>query len=468
MKRKREQDEFSAEEKYKWFNAVMNGYMDFITKLLDEGFDVNTIIKIGDPRPTGASYTYEYLDGALVMAAQYGNIELIELLLSRGADRSKLNRALFKAVIHNQWYVIKYFKEQIAEGNISPNEVENGVSLISLAATHSLASTLRILLSMFEDIDPNFIMGIIRSNRDIISTCKGIGSDGFKSKNEVLLGYISNYYFKYFSDFDFLGIENNENRGELIKRLGKQKNSLAKLFEKIFCRAVSPIKVTKDIVKYFNAIPKSLISFINADLWGVVLEFLDDSDGAKFIEDLMLEKSKKIECKKDSDMVSVVQLLANQDLVLKDVPKDGNCFFHAIAPHLGVDQSEIRDRVVLHINNHQSLYSGFIVNGFEEFIARAAREGEWAGNELIQAAANHFGLRIVINQLRGPVLTIEGMGANLQEVQVLYTGNHYMALVREETPAASNFSILELEAVMPEVLGEGVSAVFDSNLDHLS
>ena len=136
---------------------------------------------------------------------------------------------------------------------------------------------------------------------------------------------------------------------------------------------------------------------------------------------------------------NVVKSIDNENLVVKDVLGDGNCFFRALAKTLGVDQElhlDLREMAVNQMINHPELYND-IVGDINAYIDDVIDNGRWVDDTtVIQAIADARGINIRIRSLHGVRdITVE---ANDQDsavtVQLLYTGNHYQAILpREET-----------------------------------
>jgi hypothetical protein len=156
----------------------------------------------------------------------------------------------------------------------------------------------------------------------------------------------------------------------------------------------------------------------------------------------------------DEDEVVASRVIINdQTYDVIDVPKDGNCFFSAMARLIGGNQqtlqenyelsSSLRDRVVDHIIYHPHMYnfetipriSGYSLgNSVQAYILKMSKNGTWADHMAIQAMAN-LGYHINIHD-NGRIHPFvpgnnnieigEGEALNLQYVN----NNHFRALVR--------------------------------------
>eukprot|EP00003_Mantamonas_plastica_P024738 TRINITY_DN4675_c0_g4_i1.p1 TRINITY_DN4675_c0_g4~~TRINITY_DN4675_c0_g4_i1.p1 ORF type:complete len:316 (+),score=91.47 TRINITY_DN4675_c0_g4_i1:96-1043(+) len=93
--------------------------------------------------------------------------------------------------------------------------------------------------------------------------------------------------------------------------------------------------------------------------------------------------------------------LASHGLEQVGISGDGNCQFAAIAHQMTGDDKqhlEIRSQVVSHIANNRSKYINFVPNdvGFDRYVEIMSAEGTWGDNLTLQAAADAFGIPIMI------------------------------------------------------------------------
>ena len=128
----------------------------------------------------------------------------------------------------------------------------------------------------------------------------------------------------------------------------------------------------------------------------------------------------------DADYTVLSQLAKRRNLKIKDVPGDGNCFFHAVSvslPAIGVQAltgPQIRASLIdyLEATDFKADYSGFLQlpssdclspscnalsqqqhQEFQQYIS-ALRNGEWADNVAIQAVCDMLNINIeVINTI---------------------------------------------------------------------
>jgi ankyrin repeat protein len=153
------------------------------------------------------------------------------------------------------------------------------------------------------------------------------------------------------------------------------------------------------------------------------------------------------------DLVDAI--LAPHGLISNNVAGDGNCFFSAMAIHLGIDAGEIRAQAIQHIRDNPQIYQGFIEQNLEEFLQLNSQNGQWADHPMIQATANAYQIRIVIYDLSGGNTEINPVNEDLSTIEatIFYTGNHYLCVLRandEDTDSISIFSANDVEEAPPE------------------
>ncbi|GFH16550.1 OTU domain-containing protein, partial [Haematococcus lacustris] len=82
----------------------------------------------------------------------------------------------------------------------------------------------------------------------------------------------------------------------------------------------------------------------------------------------------------------------------KVVKGDGACQFRSLSDQLYGDADHhafVRQQVVQHLRAHAAQYSPFVPDsGYDSYCADMGKQGTWGDHVTLQAAADHFGLRI--------------------------------------------------------------------------
>lgn len=101
-----------------------------------------------------------------------------------------------------------------------------------------------------------------------------------------------------------------------------------------------------------------------------------------------------------SELTQFAVLLKGNSLLLREVERDGNCFFRSLADQIEDcehNHAEYRVKVMDYVERHQEDFEPFFSFGegededdadFSEYIARMRLDGEWAGNYEIIAAVS--------------------------------------------------------------------------------
>ena len=101
-----------------------------------------------------------------------------------------------------------------------------------------------------------------------------------------------------------------------------------------------------------------------------------------------------------SELTQFAVLLKGNSLLLREVERDGNCFFRSLSDQIEDcehNHAEYRDKVVDYVERHQEDFEPFFSFGegededdanFSDYIERMRRDGEWAGNYEIIAAVS--------------------------------------------------------------------------------
>lgn len=158
---------------------------------------------------------------------------------------------------------------------------------------------------------------------------------------------------------------------------------------------------------------------------------------------MLNEINSKIEHSKNSaglDNNSYIQLNDVQRIfnrlypyTIKDVEKDGNCFFRATVLSLEFPQSMhclLRDETVSYIRHNLNSFYEFSENIHIE-IDYLSQEGGWADNLSIQAFADAFQVNIRLYNTHGDnFATITSRTSNQDRtIRLLYSLNHYMPIL---------------------------------------
>lgn len=131
-----------SEKALRW--AAKNNYADVVTLLLEKRVDINAVDDAGHT--------------ALILAAENGNKDIVELLIKNGADPSaKHNEALLRAAERGHTEVIKLLLENgVAVDPASGNDF----SALMRAAKFGHIDTVKFLLAAGAQVNAQNIMGI--------------------------------------------------------------------------------------------------------------------------------------------------------------------------------------------------------------------------------------------------------------------------------------------------------------------
>ena len=139
-----------------------------------------------------------------------------------------------------------------------------------------------------------------------------------------------------------------------------------------------------------------------------------------------------------SQLATFAGSLRANGFTLKEVDRDGNCFFRSLADQLEEQEhnyDEYRQKVMSYMEAHPDNYCPFLTFGegdeeddkdFEEYTARMRRDGEWAGQPELLAAAQALGVDIVVHQFEMPSYRISCEQPSARCIHVSYhDGEHY-------------------------------------------
>lgn len=165
---------------------------------------------------------------------------------------------------------------------------------------------------------------------------------------------------------------------------------------------------------------------------------LGDEYIKKVIMNTMLEQYPHLKEELDYKTQVKKEELEKDNYIVQDVPRDGNCFFHAIARQTGASQESLRANAIVEINAHPDRYRSFVPGGdLTSYVSRMEKDKEWVDNIMIQAVANSLEQNIQIYNRNGSINTTINVDASitarLDIHRVLYTGNHYMSIEKRES-----------------------------------
>ncbi|MDF2941005.1 MAG: hypothetical protein K0R66_1647 [Gammaproteobacteria bacterium] len=152
---------------------------------------------------------------------------------------------------------------------------------------------------------------------------------------------------------------------------------------------------------------ESCYSFSDENELGSLSKALKESHREAMLRQIDTWEAKKPEgapAELDSELDELAELAAENNLLLRNAPGDGNCFFHAVIDQLAehrlnrdrrLNHESLRAMAIDHILNNLGEFTKFIPNP-DEFIERMTNDGEWADHEIIHAVALALGVTIRI------------------------------------------------------------------------
>ncbi|XP_076472456.1 OTU domain-containing protein 3-like isoform X2 [Babylonia areolata] len=182
----------------------------------------------------------------------------------------------------------------------------------------------------------------------------------------------------------------------------------------------------------------------------------------------------------DENFPSFAIQLKKLGLQLRDIPGDGNCLFRALGDQLeGHCQNHYQHRqdTVRYMLNHRTDFEPFVEDDvpFDEHINNLRKQGTHAGNDAIVAFAKLHNVNVMIHQLNGKPLMIQGpsQGLNIRQLHIAYhNGDHYSSIRRhgDNSQSPANICLQEDAKVAgpSHSYSDGLgSAVSHCGVDHL-
>ncbi len=149
---------------------------------------------------------------------------------------------------------------------------------------------------------------------------------------------------------------------------------------------------------------------------------------------------------------AIIEELEGEGFYIQNVAGDGNCFFHALALQLpGLTHEDLRAITIGQILSNPQNYRNFIdEDGIDNYIANMVMQGIWVDHIMIQALVDNLDLSLQIRSLYGAEsLTIRSSVAldenSAADIQLLYTGNHYLAILARASKNTEPLVLAEVE-----------------------
>ncbi|XP_076895780.1 OVARIAN TUMOR DOMAIN-containing deubiquitinating enzyme 9-like [Bidens hawaiensis] len=87
------------------------------------------------------------------------------------------------------------------------------------------------------------------------------------------------------------------------------------------------------------------------------------------------------------------------DLVELKVSGDGNCQFRSLSDQIyrsSQHHTLVREQIVRQLRIHPELYAAYVPMGYDEYLKKISKDGEWGDHVTLQAAADAFGVKIFV------------------------------------------------------------------------
>lgn len=94
----------------------------------------------------------------------------------------------------------------------------------------------------------------------------------------------------------------------------------------------------------------------------------------------------------------------------------------------GARHKEVRETVCAHMEERREFYECFVEDdeGFDKYVRRMRRDGQWAGHMEVQATSEALGVNITIHQLGQPPWVVKNLDVGARMIHLSYhEGEHY-------------------------------------------
>ncbi|KAK4343024.1 hypothetical protein RND71_038840 [Anisodus tanguticus] len=124
-----------------------------------------------------------------------------------------------------------------------------------------------------------------------------------------------------------------------------------------------------------------------------------------------------------SDHQRLLDRLQLFDLVEHKVQGDGNCQFRALSDQFYRTPEHhkfVRQQVVSQLKDHPEMYEGYVPMAYDEYLKRMSKNGEWGDHVTLQAAADSYGVKILVITSFKDTCYIEILPMNQNSNRVIY------------------------------------------------
>ncbi|KAG9138954.1 hypothetical protein Leryth_007577 [Lithospermum erythrorhizon] len=100
-----------------------------------------------------------------------------------------------------------------------------------------------------------------------------------------------------------------------------------------------------------------------------------------------------------SDHQRLLDRLKLYDLIENKVQGDGNCQFRALSDQFYRSPEHhkfVRKQVVNQLKSHPDMYEDYVPMAYGEYLKRISKSGEWGDHVTLQAAADSYGIKILV------------------------------------------------------------------------
>ncbi|GAA0163709.1 cysteine protease [Lithospermum erythrorhizon] len=100
-----------------------------------------------------------------------------------------------------------------------------------------------------------------------------------------------------------------------------------------------------------------------------------------------------------SDHQRLLDRLDVYDLVELKISGDGNCQFRSLSDQIyrsAEHHQFVREQVVMQLKSHPDLYMNYVPMGYEDYLKKMSKNGEWGDHVTLQAAADSYGVKIFV------------------------------------------------------------------------